>query len=156
MGGDMNEFVPRIEPTAAERIAPARAAAPVATVPQVDGAAQAAGQTDVNADDRREQARQEARASVADYTKVRTQIADIMAELSAARTPAPQARAQAERALNGMMPPPVVLIPMPPASRDVLEHAVRVANEIAQQANLARAAQANATPSLVEHVLAVD
>ncbi|MET0249904.1 MAG: hypothetical protein ABW164_09260 [Sphingobium sp.] len=79
--------------------------------------------------------------SAADYARVRARIADILADLRA------QGRAsdltQAQGAIDAMLPQPLLLVPLPPASKDAVEFAAGLARKIAEQASHALAAQAH-------------
>lgn len=150
----MNDFVSRIEAVSAERAMAARVPGAVAPVQASAPVAQTATQGDMNSSGRQEQSRQEAMASAADYAKVRTEIAEILADLSASKDSAMAARVEAEGRLADLLPPPVVLLPMPPASRDRLEMAVQIANAMVRQAELTRAAQAHIAPGQAEALFA--
>ena len=147
----MNDFVPRIDPIASDRGA-VRTVAPVVSA-QASSASAQSGQ-DLDAEARNEQARQEHMASASDYAKVQARVADILARLNAQTGSAPDAVEQADAQIGAMVRQPTVVVPLFPASREMIEHALAVAHEIAQQAMLAQAAQANVNVGTVETVLA--
>jgi len=149
----MNDFAPRIEMTAVDRISPARAVTAISAVQTPSSPAGSAGGADVDSDSG-EQARREHMASASDYARVQARIADILADVTAAKTDPMQARATAADRLEALRQP-MIVIPMPPASVEVIERAVEVARSMIEQAALARAAQSNVQPGTVDSLLAM-
>ncbi|WP_022683754.1 hypothetical protein [Sphingobium bisphenolivorans] len=92
-------------------------------------------------------------ASNAEYAKVHARIADIMADLRSGAS-ATSVDAAAEE-IQSMIPAPTVVVPLPPASKEAVESAIRIARRLAEQAGHAHAAQANLRPGAVDQVLAV-
>jgi hypothetical protein len=152
MQDGMNEFVPRIESTPADRT-PVRPVAAVAPV-QVANSSGLSANADPDAQARQEQARQDHMASASDYAKVQSRVSAILADLSSSGAPAVQAKGNAEAQIVALIPQPTVIVPMPPASRDVIERALEVARSMAEQATLTRAAQGNINSGTVQQILA--
>lgn len=150
----MNEFVPRIDAIAPERIVATRPAPAVPLVQAAASAANASNGSGVNPDGG-EGARREQMASAFDYARVQARVADILADIAGSSEPPAQARATAEAHLEALKPVPTVIIPMLPASVEVVERAVEVARAVAQQAELARAAQAHVSKGSVDQILLV-
>lgn len=92
-------------------------------------------------------------ASAADYARANAQIASIYANFSSVKG-APASLETAYDQLVGLMPAPTVVIPMPPASLDMIEQAIELAKDLAARAALARAAHANVNPGTVDQILA--
>ncbi len=139
--------------TAVDRISPARAVTAISAVQTPSSPAGSAGGADVDSDSG-EQARREHMASASDYARVQARIADILADVTAAKTDPMQARATAADRLEALRQP-MIVIPMPPASVEVIERAVEVARSMIEQAALARAAQSNVQPGTVDSLLAM-
>jgi hypothetical protein len=151
----MNDFVPRIESVSADRsVLPVRPVPAVAPIQPSSAAAQDAGQNGVGSDSG-EQARREHMASASDYARVQARIADILADMSVSMAPPETARSNAATALSDLRPGPTVIIPLPPASKEAIEHAVQLARSMAQQAALTRTAQANVGPGTVDQLLSM-
>lgn len=148
----MNEFVPRIDAIAPERLVASRPAPAVPLVQPSASAANAPNGSGVNPDGG-DQARREQMASAFDYARVQARVADILADITGSSEPPAQARSTAEAKLDALKPIPTVIIPMLPASVEVVEHAVEVARAVAQQAELARAAQAHVNRNTVDQIL---
>lgn len=91
-------------------------------------------------------------ASAADYARANAQIASIYANFSAVKD-MPASLETAYDQLVGLMPAPTVVIPMPPASVDMVEQAVALAKDMAERAALARAAHANVNLGTVDQIL---
>lgn len=149
----MNEFVPRVDAVTPERVIATRPA-PVALLVQPPAAAANMNNgSGVNADSG-EQARREQMASAFDYARVQARVADILSDLAGTSQPPPEARANAETQIEALKPTPTVIIPMLPASVEVVERAIQVAQAMAQQAELSRAAQAHVNIGTVDQILA--
>lgn len=90
-------------------------------------------------------------ASSAEYAKVHARIADILAELHAQSGNVTVDGAADE--IQSMLPAPQVLVPLPPASKEAVESAIRIARRIAEQAGYAHAAQANFRQGAVDQIV---
>ncbi|HZV18883.1 MAG TPA: hypothetical protein VFF84_09380 [Sphingobium sp.] len=89
----------------------------------------------------------------ATYARLRADIANVLADLQPRRRPAGEQVAHADAALEGLMPQPVIVLPLPPTDPQMVAFVAQVAQSVAQQAAQARAAQANAPHVRVEAVL---
>ena len=147
----MNEYVARSELSQVDRVSPRAPSAvpavqPIAAQQGVDphagkphdgGTGAALSEDDL--------------ASAAEYAKVHARVADILAELrSASSTPTVEG---AEADIQSLLPAPIILVPLPPASREVVESAVTLGKRIAEQASYAHAAQAHLRRGTVDQVL---
>lgn len=92
-------------------------------------------------------------ASAAEYARVHARVTDILAGLRDGGGPAAAAGAS-EDALVSLLPAPIVIVPLPPASRDMVEHAARVAKRMVEQATFTRLAQAHVKPGMVDQIMA--
>jgi hypothetical protein len=90
-------------------------------------------------------------ASAAEYARVQARVADILAELRS--TTGASTVQGAEANIQSLLPAPIILVPLPPASREVVESAVMLGKRIAQQSSYAHAAQANLRRGTVDQVL---
>lgn len=149
----MNEFVPRVDAIAPERVTATRLAPVAPLVQPTSATANANNGSGVNADSG-EQARREQMASAFDYARVQARVADILSDLAGSSQPPPEAQANAEAKIEALKPTPTIIIPMLPASVEVVERAIEVARAMAQQAELTRAAQAHVNVGTVDQVLA--
>ncbi len=149
----MNDFAPRIDMMAADRVSAARPAQALAPVLASAATGASANQSDVGSDGG-EQARREHMASVADYARVQARIADILADVDLGRADPAAARASAADRLDALRLP-MVVIPLPPASVDAIERAVSLARDMAKQAALTRAAQANVQAGTIDQMFAI-
>lgn len=91
-------------------------------------------------------------ASAADYAKVHARIADILADIRSEVRPQSVEGAQME--IQSMLPAPIILVPLPPASKETMESTVLLAKRIAEQASYAQAAQAHLKRGTVDQILA--
>lgn len=139
--------------TAVDRISSARAVTAVAAVQPPSSPAGSAGGADVDSDGG-EQARREHMASASDYARVQARIADILADVDAAQPDPTQARTTAADRLEALRQP-MIVIPMPPASIEVIERAVEVARSMIEKAAMARTAQSNVQAGTVDSLLAM-
>jgi len=139
--------------TAVDRISPARAVTAIAAVQPSSSSASSAGGADVDSDGG-EQARREHMASASDYARVQARIADILADVDAAKPDPTQARTTAADRLEALRQP-MIVIPMPPASIEVIERAVEVARSMIEKAAMARTAQSNVQAGTVDSLLAM-
>lgn len=93
-----------------------------------------------------------ATASSAEYAKVHARVADILAELGSQSGAITVDGAAKE--IQSMLPEPIVLVPLPPASKEAVESSIRIAKRIAEQASFAHAAQANIQRAVVDQMFA--
>jgi hypothetical protein len=89
-------------------------------------------------------------AGAAEYAKAHARIADILADMRS--TPSVTVDGAAAE-IQSMIPQPIVIVPLPPASKEAVEHAEAMARRIAQQALHAQAAQANVKRGTVDQIL---
>lgn len=87
-------------------------------------------------------------ASVAEYVEVHARIAEILADLGAGATDVDAAAGS----IQAMIPKPMVLVPLPPASKEAVEHAAVLARRIVERASYAHVAQAHVSRATVEQV----
>ena len=93
-------------------------------------------------------------ASAAEYARMYPRVADILAELrSSGHTPSIE---DAEAEIQAMLPAPIILVPLPPASKEAVESAVALGRRIAEQASRAHAAQAHLRHGTVDQLLSAD
>ena len=155
----MNEFLPRTEPAAPVGSATERMATGVRAIAPVAAAASRAESTSGSPDLQRP-AQGEAGAfamvdddrtrAAADYARVHARIVSVLADLNAPSAPAEApALASAEKSLLSLIPQPAVVLPLPPANRDMVEFVVQVTRTIARQAAQTRAAQSGASVAMV-------
>lgn len=148
----MNDSLGRNPITAVERAA-TRAAAPVAPVPPVtarDATTTAEPAKRAPSMASQAQAVDDELAGAAEYAKVHARIANILADMRSSTPPSVDGAASA---IQSMMPQPIILIPLPPASKEAVEHAAALAKRIAQQSTYAHAAQAHVSRGTVDHIL---
>ena len=146
----MNEFLPRTESVSAVgRVAEPRR---VVLAPASVSASQTPSQSDVHSDSQAA----ERSAIAASYARLRADIANVLADLQPRRRPVEAQVGQADEALMGLMPQPVIILPMPPTDPEMMAFVAQVAQSVAQHSAHARAAQANAPAILAPAVLASD
>lgn len=148
----MNDYVSRAELTPVDRAvvrAPSSAAAvqPVAAS-RANDALTRDGRRGVAPPEQPDAAQE--LASVAEYVEVHARIAEILADLSAGRADVQGAT----DAVDAMIPRPIVIVPLPPASKEAVEHAAAVAKRIVERAAYAHAAQAHLARGAVEQIAA--
>ncbi|MET0370756.1 MAG: hypothetical protein ABW039_05185 [Sphingobium sp.] len=147
----MNEYLARNEVSAVDR-AGTRAPAPVQGVqPRENSLSERASKPASVPARAANPAAEEDTASVAEYAKVHARIADILADMRAAGDSSVEG---AEATIQSMLPAPIILVPLPPASKEAVEHAAALAKRIAQQANYAHLAQAHLKRGTVDQILA--
>lgn len=134
-----------IDPISVERIAPVRALAASAAVRAQDG--EPLKQADTQSSTRIEN------AGVLDYARANARITEILASIGASTSSA-SSLSNSQNALESLLRTPTVIIPMPPASVDMVQQAVYLAKRLAQQADLALRAQANVTPAMADQFVA--
>ncbi|WP_070157844.1 hypothetical protein [Sphingobium phenoxybenzoativorans] len=158
----MNEYQSRSEIAPVDRVTRKVAAVPsVPAVTQVNADTQAAAVsqapvTPAPADNAVNLAAgsEEQLASAAEYARVHASIADILAGLRAGQSSNTQSNAEAESAITALLPQPVIIVPLPPASKEMVERAVMLAKAMADQAQVTRSAQAHLKPGTVDQILA--
>jgi hypothetical protein len=139
----MTEFLPRTEPVASVGSATDRGFAGVRGI----AVAAPVSHADTNAQqDTQLTKRSEA---IASYARLQADIADVVARLQPPHSTAADA-GDADQHLLALMPQPVVVLPMPPTDQKMIEFVAQVAQSLASQAAMARAAQASVTPAEVE------
>lgn len=89
-------------------------------------------------------------AGAAEYARIHARIADILAGMRMDADVTPE---NAASQIQSMMPTPIIIVPLPPASREAVESAVQLAQRIAEQAHYARAAQAHMQRGTVDQIL---
>lgn len=89
-------------------------------------------------------------SSAAEVAEAQAKIAALLSELDAAAIDSATLEAQ----IAALLPRPTIIVPMLPASRDVVERAVEIAESIRAYAVLALTAQANVENGMAEGVLA--
>lgn len=93
-------------------------------------------------------------ASAAEYARIHARIANIIANLRAGSGGGTISAADGDAQVGALLPEPVIIIPLPPASRDMVERAERLARDMAAQAALTRSAQSHLKPGTVDQILA--
>ncbi|GLV24621.1 hypothetical protein [Sphingobium sp. Cam5-1] len=93
-------------------------------------------------------------ASAAEYARVHARVADILAQLRS--TSAGPTVEGAEAEIQSLLPTPMILVPLPPASKEVVESAVTLGKRIAEQASYAHAAQAHLRRGTVDQLLSIE
>jgi hypothetical protein len=89
-------------------------------------------------------------SSAAEVAEAQAKIAALLSELDAA----PIDSGTLEARIEALLPRPTIIVPMPPASRDVVERAIEIAESIRAAAALSLAAQANVETGMAEGSLA--
>jgi hypothetical protein len=158
----MNEYLSRNEISPVDRVT--RTVAAISSVPaapqggDTDTAVQAklvakvAASTSGDADIA--SSSEEQLASAAEYARIHARIADILAGMRSDGTAPVSSASNTEADIVSLLPAPVIIIPLPPASKDMVERAEMLAKDIAVSASLTRAAQAHVKPGTVDQILA--
>lgn len=94
---------------------------------------------------------QDETAGAAEYARVHARIADILADLRSGNSALTVD--DAAGAISAMLPSPIILVPLPPASKEAVEHAARLAKRIAEQAHFALGAQAHVRRGAADRLL---
>lgn len=89
-------------------------------------------------------------SAAADYARLQADIADVLARIDPAGSKGIETASVAERQILAMMPSPVIMLPLPPTDPALVAFVAQVAQSVAERAAQARAAQAHATPIMVE------
>ena len=138
----MTQFLPRTEPVVSVGSATDRG---VTGVRGIVAAPVAHADTDASQDTQLTKRS----TAIASYAKLQANIADVVARLEPPHSTAADAH-KADQNLLALMPQPVVVLPMPPTDQKMIEFVAQVAQSVASQAAIARAAQASVTPAQVE------
>ena len=147
----MSDYFTRIELPPVDRTAPraissAQAVQPIAagrSAPSPDRDARASmPQIDVASVD-------EDVASAAEYVEIHARIADILADLDSGTSVD-----GAARSIDAMLARPIILVPLPPASKEAIEHAAVVARRMVDRAAYSHAAQAHVSRGVVDQIVA--
>ena len=141
----MNEFFSGAGTVTAVKNTADRGKASLKSVPTIKGAegrTEAGLQASVTLTDRA--------SGASAYAKLQSNIADILADLKASGTNPGAEVSKASRAISSLMPQPVIMLPMPPTDPNMVAFVAQVAQSVAAQAAQTRAAQAHATPMIVE------
>jgi hypothetical protein len=141
----MNDFLPRTEPVASVVSATERGLSGVRGVVAVTPA-----ETHADANAQQDAQLTERSAAVATYARLQADIADVVARIDPPRPNGADLAVDADHALMALMPQPVVVLPLPPTDQDMIEFVAQVAQSLASQAAMARAAQARVAPTLVD------
>ncbi|MBO9576793.1 MAG: hypothetical protein J7494_13745 [Sphingobium sp.] len=144
----MTDFLPRTEPVVSVTSAAERGFSGVR-----GSAVPASVVRDADTDAQRDTQLTERSAAVASYAKLQANIADVVARLEPPHSTVVDA-GDAGQQLLALMPQPVVVLPLPPTDQKMIEFVAQVAQSLASQAALARAAQASVSPATVEAVAA--
>ena len=88
--------------------------------------------------------------AAADYARIKANIADVLAKIQPSAVHSVETTDTAERAIIALMPDPVVILPLPPADPMIVAFVAQVAQSMARQTAQTRAAQASATPLMIE------
>lgn len=150
----MNDYLSSRDLPPVERAVPRTA--PVQSVQPVSAVASIEGQ---KRDAVHEQVQQTAAltdgdmATAAEYAEVHARVSGILADLKSINSPMDVAEAAA--AVESVMPVPIVLIPLPPASRESVEQAADLAKRMVQMASYTHAAHASVQRGAVQQLLSV-
>lgn len=153
----MSDYLSRNEIAPADRATATRAPAPITAVQHI-GQRQAALDTPSNRIARlpaKGQLEGDQLASAAEYASVHERIASILAELRSSEQDAASAVDGANAAIQAMLPTPIIVVPLPPASKDQMEQAARLAKRMVEQAAFAHAAQNHVRPGTVDQILSM-
>lgn len=82
-------------------------------------------------------------------------IANILAELRSSEQDSARAIDGAEAAIQAMLPTPIILVPLPPASKEQMEQAARLAKRMVEQAAFTHAVQSHVRPGTVDQILSM-
>lgn len=138
----MTQFLPRTEPVASVGSATDRG------LPGVRGIS-AGPVSHADTDAPQDTQLTQRSTAIASYAKLQANIANVVARLEPPHSTAVDAH-EADQNLLALMPQPVVVLPMPPTDQKMIEFVAQVAQSLASQAAMARAAQASVTPAQVE------
>ena len=152
----MNDYLPRNEISPVDRVAP-RPVLPVPALRATDNAGMEADRQPVRVEIIVDGANLDAEsegqlASAAEYARIHAEVANILASIRASGG-ASQPAISLDGAIDALTPRPLVIVPLPPASKDMMEHAARVAQRLVADAALAHLAQAHVKPGTVDQIL---
>lgn len=147
----MSDYFTRIELPPVDRTAP-RAIAPVQAVPSIETGRSAPSpdreartpdpQIDLVSVD-------EDVAGAAEYVAIHARIADILADLDIGASVD-----GAARSIDAMLARPIILVPLPPASKEAIEHVAVIARRMVERAAYSHAAQAHVPRGVVDQIVA--
>ncbi|WP_336959612.1 hypothetical protein [Sphingobium aquiterrae] len=154
----MNDYVQSSEISPIDRVTPR----PVAAVSAVQPIGQAVPETPVQREGAKAPATaadfsalsEEQLASAAEYARVHARIAELLADLRSSSSSQAVSADATEGAIVALMPPPVFLVPLPPANRHMVERVAQLAKDMAAQATTSHVAQAHVKPGTVDQILA--
>lgn len=148
----MNDYLSRRELPPVERTVPRTG--PVQSVQPVSAAASTGGQQRDAVQDQAVQTAQSDKdvATAVEYAEVHARISGILADL---RSTSSTDISQAQSAIDATMPRPIVLIPLPPASREAVEQAADLAKRMVQMASYTYAAHAGVQRGAVQQLASV-
>lgn len=92
-------------------------------------------------------------ASAAEYVSVHARIAGILADLRAGSSSASMSVDGAASAIQALMPAPIIIVPLPPASKEQVEQVALLAQRMVDQAAQAYAAQSHLRSGTVDAAL---
>lgn len=143
----MDDFRPRtaiapIDRSAARPVVPAQAVKPVTASRETGGSDERARPAAQQASGARIE---EELASVAEFIEVHARVADILADLDTGGV-------SVDDAAQALVPKPIVFVPLPPASREAVEHAEAVAKRIVERASYSHSAHAQVSRAAVEQI----
>jgi len=91
-------------------------------------------------------------SSAGEFARAHQRISELLSDLRGSKDTT--SVASAEEQVNALIPVPTVVVPMPPASEEMIERAVAIAEQIRADALLSRGAQAHVRAETAEAVLA--
>ena len=147
----MSDYFPRIELPPVDRTVPRAISSVQAVQPIVAGHSAPSANPDARASVPQIDIAgvDEDVASAAQYVEIYARIADILADLDSSGSVD-----GAAQSINAMLPRPIVLVPLPPASREAIEHAAVVARRMVDRAAYSHAAQAYLPRGVVDQIVA--
>jgi hypothetical protein len=141
----MTEFLPRTEPVASVVSATERGISGLRS-----GAAAMPAASHAETEAQQDAQLTERSAAVASYARLQADIAETVARLDPPRPNGAEMAGHAAQNLLALMPQPVVVLPMPPTDQKMIEFVAQVAQSLASQAAMARAAQAHVSSAVVD------
>lgn len=152
----MNDYLPRNEISPVDRAAP-RPVLPVTSLRATDNGGAEADRQPARIEPIEDGASFAADsegqlASAAEYARIHAEVANILSSIHASGGGA-QTAASIDAAIGMLTPAPLVIVPLPPASLDMVQQAARVAQRLVANAALAHAAQAHVRPGTVDQIL---
>jgi hypothetical protein len=145
----MDEFLSRTEPVASISGIKDRSFSGTRSLP-----AAAPSEAQIEASAPAEPQVTERSEAAANYARIQADIADVIARFDPPPTRnVSDKAAAATQALVDLMPQPVLVLPMPPADPHMIAFVAQVAQSMASQAAMARAAQARVSAGVVDQVI---